>query len=165
MTCGWNSSRRKERAEGREAPEGRKKDKTVPFEVERKEVFRIVPEGRKEGKNPVRRVRGKLSKKELKEMKSKHRDVAGMMAQQPPQEVRNYEKRVFKEIEEMERIDEERKERLERLRRRKLEWNARRAQKTNCELEQSSKNINASGKSMEDRSIHILTVSESNNVL
>ena len=41
-----------------------------------------------------------------------------------------------------------------------MECNARRAQKTICNLEQSPKTINASGKSMEERSIHMLTGSE-----
>ena len=69
-------------------------------------------------------------------MKRKHRDIARMMAKPPTQEARNHEKRVAKEIEKLERIGEER---LERMSRRKFEWNARRAQKTTCTLEQSPK--------------------------
>ena len=44
-----------------------------------------IPEGRKTGKEqltrkpPNRRVRGKLSKKEVKEMRGCHKDISGMM--------------------------------------------------------------------------------------
>ena len=104
---------------------------------------KIVPkEVRKEGKNhhpakpPLRRVRGKLSKKEEKEMKKKHRDITRMMAPPPTHEATNYEKRAAKKVEELERINEEREARLERIRRRKLEWSARRAQKTANRIKQ-----------------------------
>ena len=98
----------------------------------------FLKEGKKQHpvKPPVRRVRGKLSKKEEREMKKKHRDIAGMMAPQPAQEASNFERKAAKEIEELERIDEEREERLERRRRRKLEWNAKRAQKTTDRLKE-----------------------------
>ena len=71
-----------------------------------------------------------MSKKEEREIKKKHKDIAGMMAPPPTKEATNFEKEAAQEIEELERVDEEREERLERLRRRKLEWNAKRAQKT-----------------------------------
>ena len=99
------------------------------------EVEEVIPEVRKAGKKqqpakpPARRVRGELSKKEETEMMKKHRDIAGMLAHPPTKEATNHERRIAKEVEMLESVDEEREERLERLRRRKLEWQDRKAQK------------------------------------
>ena len=96
----------------------------------------IFHDGMKEGKKhhhikpPVGRKRGKLSKKEEKEMKRKHNDIEGMLAPPPTQEATNHEKRIANEMEELEKIDEEREERQERIIERKKEWKARNAQET-----------------------------------
>ena len=100
--------RKKRRSSGAEGSQD--EDKNVPEGLKMEEAgktpdgrdgkdrdkdARIIPEGRKEGKKqhpvkppvnpPVRRVRGKLSKKEEREIKKKHRDIAGMMTPQPAQ--------------------------------------------------------------------------------
>ena len=66
-------------------------------------------------KSPARRVRGKLSKKEIKDMKNKHKSIASMMAPPPTKEATKFEKKADLEIGEVERVDEEREERLKRL--------------------------------------------------
>ena len=103
--------------------------------------YKQVPEGRKEGikttsvKPQVRRKRGKLSKKEGKELKKKNQHISWLLDPPPPKEVINHEKTIAREMEEIERIDEEREDRLERIRRRKLEWKARRVHKTMVETD------------------------------
>jgi hypothetical protein len=75
--------------EDRNAPDGRKVEEAgnIPGGVEEntedvQEKSGNVPDGRKEGKKhhpikpPVRRKRGRLSKKEEKEMKGKYKDIA-----------------------------------------------------------------------------------------
>ena len=92
---------------------------------------------------PVWRKRGKLSKKEVKEMRNKHKDISRLLTPLPPKEDTSQVKTIAGEMEEMEmeRIDEEREQRLERLRRRKLEWIARRADKTVIKASKEAVNI------------------------
>ena len=81
-----------------------------------KDEERTIPEGRKEiGKKPpppLRRVKGRLSKKEQVEMKKKHRDIAWLLAPPPTQETVNHEKAMASEAEKMDIVDENREERL-----------------------------------------------------
>ena len=45
----------------------------------------------------MRRVRGKLSKKEQKEMKKKHKDIGWLLASPPPQETVIHEREQWQE--------------------------------------------------------------------
>ena len=64
-------------------------------------------------KEPARRVRGKLSKKEQKAMKSSHKDIGWLLAPPPTRETVIHEKAMEKETEDMEIVDEEREARME----------------------------------------------------
>ena len=85
------------------------------------------PVGRKEKqkkpspKEPARRVRGKLSKKEQKAMKKSHKDIGWLLPSPPPMETVIHEKAMERETEDMEVVDEEREARIERMRRKALE--------------------------------------------
>ena len=90
----------------------------------------IIPEGRK-GKSPpkgsskVRRVRGKLSKKEQEVMKATHRDISHLLVKQPPAEMKAHEECIEKEPEyDVRQAEIEKEERLQRMRRRAKEWEA-----------------------------------------
>ena len=91
------------------------------------------PEGWKvyvQKKDPkaTRRTRGKLTRKEEKNMKASHRDNGQLLAPKPSKESLEHEKMLENEIEydpkDLESIEKEKEERISRIKQRSLEWQA-----------------------------------------
>jgi hypothetical protein len=96
----------------------------VGWSVENITTLTVPVQKKPPPKEPARRVRGKLSKKEQKAMKSSHKDIGWLLAPPPTRETVIHEKAMEKETEDMEIVDEEREARIERMRRKALEWKA-----------------------------------------